>query len=199
MLDDFALVVRIDNFLLHHAFAHRRHLRAVFRVHDGGNDVAAERRANLAELVFVELLHATDAHFEAVDFEFGTVGGKAAVHGAGNARAEVTANHRCTEQANLRLLFLEEVHHERCVRVGGVGEEPFGVEHMDLVHTVGEHLLFNSVEALACADAFELNAERVGELAALGQKFEGNIDNGRALNFAIYKYVIHRLANNLPV
>ena len=85
------------------------------------------------------------------------------------------------------------------MRVGGVGEEPFGVEHMDLVHTVGEHLLFNSVEALACADAFELNAERVGELTALGQKFEGNIDNGRALNFAIYKYVIHRLANNLPV
>lgn len=61
MLDDFALVVRVHDFLLHHAFAHRRHLRAVFRVHDGSNDVAAERRANLAELVFVELLHATDA------------------------------------------------------------------------------------------------------------------------------------------
>ena len=87
VLDDFALVVRVHDFLLHHAFAHRRHLRAVFRVHDCRDDITAECRADLAKLVFVSLLHATDAHFEAVDFEFGTVGGKAAVHGAGNARA----------------------------------------------------------------------------------------------------------------
>ena len=85
------------------------------------------------------------------------------------------------------------------MRVGGVGEQAFGVEHMNLVHTVGENLLFNAIEALAGADALELNAERVGQLATLGQKFEGNVDNGRALNFAIYKYVIHRLANNLLV
>ena len=171
----------------------------MFRVHNRCDDVTAECRTDLAELVFVELLHATDAHFEAVDFEFGTVSGKAAVHGAGDARAEVTADNRCTEQANLRLFFLEEVHHERGVRVGGVGEQAFGVEHMNLVHTVRENLFFNAIKALASANALELNAESVGQLATLRKQFKGNVNDGGSLNFAIYKYVIHRLANNLPV
>ncbi len=70
---------------------------------------------------------------------------------------------------------------------------------MNLVHTVRENLFFNAIKALASANALELNAESVGQLATLRKQFKGNVNDGGSLNFAIYKYVIHRLANNLPV
>ena len=53
VVDDFALIVGVENFLLHHAFANSSHLRAVFGVDDGCHDVTAECGTNLVQQVFV--------------------------------------------------------------------------------------------------------------------------------------------------
>ena len=37
----------------------------------------------------------------------------------------------------------------------------------------------------------ELDAEFIGKLATLGEKFLGDLGNGRPLNLAIYKNVVH--------
>ena len=85
MPDDFALIVGIENFLLHHTLAHGSHLGTVFRVDDGSHDVAAESGTNLIELFGVVLgdgflvLVEADIHVEVADFEFRTVGSEAGV------------------------------------------------------------------------------------------------------------------------
>ena len=53
VVDYFALIVGVENFLLHHAFANSSHLRAVFGVDDGCHDVTAECGTNLVQQVFV--------------------------------------------------------------------------------------------------------------------------------------------------
>ena len=42
VVDDFALIVSVENLFLHHTLANGSHLRAVFGIHNRGNDVAAE-------------------------------------------------------------------------------------------------------------------------------------------------------------
>ena len=47
VVDDFALIVGVQNLFLHHTFANRSHLRTTFRVHDRGHDISSECRTNL--------------------------------------------------------------------------------------------------------------------------------------------------------
>ena len=55
VVDDFTLVILVQDLFFHHTLAHRCHLWAVFGVDDGGHDVAAEGRTNLVEQVLIRL------------------------------------------------------------------------------------------------------------------------------------------------
>ena len=80
VLDDFTLVVGVENLFLHHSVAHCCHLWTVLRVDDCSDDGASECRTNLHELVLVvlvdELVALLHLHVEVVDFELGAVGGQ---------------------------------------------------------------------------------------------------------------------------
>ena len=51
----FSFIIRIEHFRLHHAAAHRSHLRTVLRIHNRSHDVTAERRTNLIKQVLILL------------------------------------------------------------------------------------------------------------------------------------------------
>ena len=53
--DDLALMVSIEDFLLHHAFTHGSHLRTVLGIDDGGHDIATKGGTNLVEQTLVML------------------------------------------------------------------------------------------------------------------------------------------------
>ena len=53
--NNLALMVSIEDFLLHHALTHGSHLRAVLGVDDGGHDVATKGGTNLVEQALVVL------------------------------------------------------------------------------------------------------------------------------------------------
>ena len=72
-----------------------------------------------------------------------------------------------------------------------VGEQPRRVKHMQLVHTVGQHLLFYSFQSCSCCDGFQLATQLVGQFAAFGEQFQTDIGNCRTFYFEIYKYVVH--------
>ena len=55
VVDDLALVVLVEDFFLHHAFADCSHLRTVLRIDDGGDDISSECRTDLVEKVFIDL------------------------------------------------------------------------------------------------------------------------------------------------
>ena len=118
----FCGIVLVENLFLHHALAHRSHLRAVFGVDDGSDDVSAESWSYLIELLLVVfrdefsrlVLH---LHVEVSDFEFGAVGGESAEQCRGDTRAEVTSDDGSAHEADLRFLLFEEVDDEGCMRV----------------------------------------------------------------------------------
>ena len=145
VVDNLALVVLVQDFFLHHAFADGGHLRTVFGVDDGGYDVAAESRADLVEQVLIRL--ALFLVLVVADFQGGAVGGQSAGQGRRYAGTQVAADDRGAHQADLRLLFLEQVDEDGRVRQGGVGKQARCVKHVQLVHTVGHHLLFDAGQA----------------------------------------------------
>ncbi len=55
MMDYFTFVVCCQNGFFHHSFANGCHLRTVFGVDNGSNDVATECRTNLIKQVLVDL------------------------------------------------------------------------------------------------------------------------------------------------
>ena len=194
--DDLTLVVLVEHLFLHHTLTDGGHLWTVLRIDDSGNDIAAERRTNLIELLLVVLgdefavlvLH---FHVEIAYFKFGTVGGKTAEQCRRDTWSEVASYDGRSEKAYLRFLFLEEIYHESRVRICGIREQAFGIEDVHLVHTIFHYLVFHAVKAGTGDDALQLHAESVGELAAFCQQFESDILYCRSLYFAIYKYVVH--------
>ena len=185
-----ALVVLVQDLLLHDSAAHGGHLGPVLGVHDGGNDVASESGADLVEKVGV-LLVGLDVLI-VPDFKLGAVGGEAAGKGGTHARAEVAAYDGGSHQADLRILLLEEVHEDVRVGKGSVGEEAGGVEDEEFVHSVGEYLALDFAgDAASRCNCVQLHSETVCKLAALGQQFLGDFGNGRAFYLTIYEYVFH--------
>ena len=76
-----------------------------------------------------------------------------------------------------------------------VGEQVLPVEYKKLVHPVREDLgLHGPFDAGAGHHGVQFHAQFVGELAALGQEFLGDLGHDRALDLAIYEYVIHSLS-----
>ena len=77
------VIVLVQHLHLHHSLAHCCHLRAVFGVDDGGNDVASEGWAYLVELLFVVLCHqfavfVLHLHVEVAYLQLRAVSGKSA-------------------------------------------------------------------------------------------------------------------------
>ena len=78
---------------------------------------------------------------------------------------------------------------------GRVGEQVLPVEYKKLVHPVREDLgLHGPFDAGAGHHGVQFHAQLVRELAALGQEFLGDLGHDRALDLAIYEYVIHSLS-----
>ena len=78
---DLALVALGEHLFLHHAFADGSHLRAVFRVDDRSDDVAAEGRTDLVEKILVRL--ADFLVLVVADLQCGAVGRQTALEGRG--------------------------------------------------------------------------------------------------------------------
>ena len=79
VLYHFALIVLVEDFLLHHTIANCSHLWTVFRVYDSSDDATSECRTNLVELIFIVLIHhvalsVLHLHVERTDFQLSTVG-----------------------------------------------------------------------------------------------------------------------------
>ena len=158
--DYFALIVGVEDFFLHHTFADGGHLRTVFGIDDGGYDVTAESGTDLIEKLVVSL--AELLVLVATDFQLSTVGGQSAGQGRRYTRSEVAADDGGTHQADLRLLFLEQVDKDGSVGQGSIGEEARGIEHVYAVYAERQHLFFYTFEAGAGADGFQLAAQFVG-------------------------------------
>ena len=158
--DHFALIVLVEDFFLHHAFADGGHLRTVFGIDDGSYDVTTESGTDLIEKLVVSL--AELLVLVTTDFQLCTVGGQSAGQGRRYTRAEVTADDGGTHQADLRLLFLEQVDKDGSVRQGSIGEETRSVEHVNTVYTERHHLFFYTFEAGAGANGFQLAAQFIG-------------------------------------
>lgn len=78
------------------------------------------------------------------------------------------------------------------MRFRGIRIEPFGIEHVEFVHTVGKYILFHlSRDAAARGDGFEFHSQFVGQLAAFREEFERNLLHTMLVYFAIYENVIH--------
>jgi len=186
----FALPGGVEHLLLHDAAAHGGHLWTVVGIHDGGDDVAAERGPDLVEEVFVVLSGLRVVIV--ANLELGAVGGESAGEGTGHARPEVAADDGGAHEADLRFLPLEEIHEDVGMGSRRVGEEPRRVKDEQLVRSVGEYLVFDLPGDAGAGDhRMKLHAQPVGELAALGEEFLGYFGNLGAFCFAIYKYVVH--------
>ena len=100
--------------LAHDALADGGHLRTVVGVDDRGDDVSAERRADLIEEVLI--LRTRLGVLVVADFELRAVGRKTAVQGRRYAGCEVAAHGRGAEQRDLGLLLPDQTAQDR--RVG---------------------------------------------------------------------------------
>ena len=120
--DNLSLVVLIKNFLLHHTLTNSCHLWAMLWVYDGSNDITAECRTDLIKLLFVVLVHEFTSlilhlHVKVANLKFCTVGCKTAEESRTYTRTEITTDNGSTHEADLWLLFLEEINNESCVRI----------------------------------------------------------------------------------
>ena len=78
---------------------------------------------------------------------------------------------------------------------GRVREQVLPVENEQFVHPVREDLgLHGPFDAGTGYHGVQFHAQPVRELAALGQEFLGDLGHDRALDLAIYEYVIHSLS-----
>lgn len=132
----------------------------MFGIDDGGHNVSAECGTDLVEQVLVRL--AGFLILVAADFQLRTVGGQSAGQSGRYARAEVAADDGGTHQADLRLLFLEQVDKDGSVGQGSIGEKARSIEHVYTVYAEGQYLFFYTFEAGAGADGFQLAAQFVG-------------------------------------
>lgn len=189
-INHFLLAFTVVDGLLHHAGADGCHLGAMLGIHDRGHDVTTEGGTNLIEQVVKHLV--VLLVLVGTDLQFGAVGCQSAGQRRTYAGTEVTANHRGTHQTDLRLLLLEEVYDNvgvgsRCVR-----EQSFAVENKQLVNAVGQNLILHLIFNTRTDDhGMEFHIQLIGQLAALGQQFLGNLLNLCTFNLAIYKYVVH--------
>ena len=120
---------------------------------------------------------------------------EAAGEGRGHARTQVPADDGRAHQADLRFLLPEEVHKNIGVGSGRVREQVLPVENKQFVHPVREDLgLHGPSDAGTGHHGVQFHAQLVGELAALGQEFLGDLGHDRALDLAIDEYVIHSLS-----
>lgn len=74
--------------------------------------------------------------------------------------------------------------------IGCVGEESWILNFVDCIGSVGEQLIFNSLELVANDECLKFYAEAVGKLASFGEEFEADVGNMPVVKFAIYYKVV---------
>ena len=112
-----------------------------------------------------------------------------------NTGAKVASNASGAHKANLRLDFAEQVDEHGSVRVGCVGEQTGIFDLIYHVGTIGENLVFHSIEIVADNKRLEFHAETVGKHTAFGEEFEAHISNATFVELAIYYQIVIVLCN----
>ena len=126
------------------------------------------------------------------DHELRAVGCQTAVQRRRHARREITAHGRRTEQGDLRLLLPDQAAQHRRMGQRAERREDLVVGHPDRVGAVFGQLLLDA------GDAFELDAQLVGQLPALGQQFQAHVGDRAVFELDIDKYVVHnRISSDL--
>ena len=124
------------------------------------------------------------------DFKLGAVGGKTRMQRARHAGTQVAAYGRGAHEGNARLLLLEQVD-----QYGGVGQRRVGIQTLVLhliysVHSVGEQLILDIFQIVAGHYSLELDAQLVGQRAALGEQLKAHVGHFTVLILAIYYEVV---------
>jgi hypothetical protein len=145
----------------------------VLGAHDGGDDVAAERRADLKEEVGVGLALGR----EVADAQVGTVGGEAGAQGARYARRQVAAGGRGAVEDDLRLVRADEAGDEARVRQRQVVAEVVVVGEVHGVGAAGDEGGREGPDGLTrpCEHGADADAEPVGELAGTAEQLEADL------------------------
>ena len=124
------------------------------------------------------------------DFKGCAVGGETAVETRAYAGTEVAADASGAHQANLRFDFSEQVDKNRSVRVGCIGIQFFVGNLVNYIGTIGENLIFYTVELVADDNCFELDTKTVGEHSAFCKQLKADVCDFAFVKFAIYYEVV---------
>ena len=165
-------------------------------IDDRGDDVAAEGGTNLVEQVLIVGLGLGIG--VVADHELRAVGRQTAVQRRRHARREITAHGRRTEQGDLRLLLPDQAAQHRRMGQRAERREDLVVGHPDRVGAVFGQLLLDAGDAVPQHYGFELDAQLVGQLPALGQQFQAHVGDRAVFELDIDKYVVHnRISSDL--
>ena len=166
---------------LHHALADGDHLRIFPGVHDGGDDVAAERGTDLHEFILVVL--PVDFVVEIVDAEVGAVGGQAGELFRGHARGQFAALHGSAEHEDVRAVFADEVDDDLGERQDGERLQARVFCEEDVVAAVLEERGAAVFHAVSEEERLDLDAEPVGEFTAFADEFQAHVGDLAAFLF----------------
>ena len=199
--DDLVSTGLVERLHLHDAGADGGHLRAEARADDGSHQVAAESGAG--HLQVGVLLKLGVVHINVgggaqevlvlldIDVQMGAVGGQTGVQTGCAAGAEVAAQVGRTDQHDLGLLVHDEVAQRLGIAIGGVVLQQGAVDVVNAVSAVAAQRLEVSLgQAAAHDNACQLNAQVIGQLAALAQQL---IADGLDLALALLAEYPHAL------
>ena len=166
---------------LHDPFADGHHLRIVPGVDDRRNDVAAEGRADLHELVGVALV--VLLIFEVVNPQLRAVGSETAEFLGGDARRKFAPLERGAEEKDVRLVFTDQIHDDLRVRKNRKRLEPRIFRKIDGVAAVAVEGIDALFELVAEQERFGLDAQLSGEFTAFADQFKAHIGDLAAFLF----------------
>jgi len=157
----------------HDALADGGHLGLVVGGDDGGDDVAAEGRADLVEEVLV--LGLGDGVGVVADPEVRAVGGEAGAEACGDAGREVAAGGAGAEEHDLGRRALDHLADHAGIGQGAVDREGRVVGDVDDIGARGDELGWLPGEGVAADDGRHVLPQRVGQLAGLAQQLEAHV------------------------
>ena len=142
----------------------------LFAVHDGCDNISAEGRTNLHELVFVELLIAFVV--EVVDVQTGAVCGEASQFLGGNPRRKFAALQRRAEKQDVGFALADEIHDDLGVGHDGEGLQTGVLRKDHLVAAVLVEFPGAAGDFVAQQNSLKFDTQTVGQLPALGDQLQ---------------------------
>ncbi|CAN4041206.1 hypothetical protein BBBGCB_BBBGCB_06370, partial [Dysosmobacter welbionis] len=174
----------VEDVLLHHAGAHRRHAGTEPRADDGGHQVAAESRTGHLQVPVLHIpllaVHVQGAGLTQeldvvrhIHVQVGAVGAQAGMQTGRTAGTKVTADVGGADQERLGLQILDHVADDLGIGIGVVDGQQGALAHQHLVGAVAAQLLGGGLDALAAQQqAAQVHAQLVGQVAALGDQLK---------------------------